>query len=395
MGFLERFKGKKKISIEEALQKEQHALASREEKVLKFAYNSAMNICDTLQELRDMFTELSKKEVREERLKNQKALVDRFCSVGGEQIATLTLPEKNVAETKNFIERCHNLTKELGKLSPKEALRIKFFFEQDFSLISQKVKYIETVCSKSKEKFSLLEKHDELKKTEEEMNRMKAEQQVMQKQLASFNATVKEKERLINETEKELLKTENDTKGYEENEKNVTKKERTAMLLRQEIDSYLSISRLFKRLRHDNKLYDELLDKYIQNPSDALLKDEKLRICDFVAEALTLPIEDRKLIEKARLIEKKKLAQMRFNLVKTTDAIENEKHIIGQNLVPLRQLAEKLHARKTYLEKELQEINQTMIYLDKKRNSCRNGIEELDVKRKVMLEEVLGVEINS
>jgi hypothetical protein len=395
MDFFKLF-GKKKTntaSIEEAMKMEKNSFAKREEGVLEAAHNASINACDELQNLDELFKNLAKKEVTDELAKKQKALVDRFCAIGGEQISGMLAPEKNVKETKEFLEKCIQLTERLGKLSPREALRIKFFFEADFSKISEKVREINTITKNGLESFAVLDKHKLYENTEAEIIATELNLEEKTNELERIESKLSSLNEINQKLEKEVFNTRNEMSGYEQKENEIEKKEKSISATKQEIDTYISVNRLLKRLKHDSFMNDELLDLYIQSPSSALMKDEKLRIMDFIKEALTLPIEDRRLIEKAKMIDKNKLALMRNNLVKTHQSIEIERAVVKEKLSPIKTDYEKQKTKKEYTEKELSETEKNKNETTEQVKQLKKNLSYLYEKRKNMLEELLEIKI--
>lgn len=396
MRLFDRFRSKKKsaLNMEEAKKLEIQVLGTRENEVLEFAHNASINLCDELAELKDLLHALSKKEITEERVKNQKAIVDRYVAISNEQIKHIQLPEKSIDDVKAFIKKCEDLVEQMARVSPREALRMKFFFEEDFSKISQKLKNVENTIRSVREKFSLVDKHYDLRNLDKEEGALNVKTRSLDDKIDTEKNKLEALSKTLKENELQRLKTQNEISRFEEQEKLLDHKRARLSQLRQDTDNYLSIYRLLKKYKHDRFAEDVLLEQYIQSPSSALIKDEKLRIFDIITEALTLPIEDKKLFAKAKSIERKKLLQLRADMIKIMQTEEKERKEVEEKLEPLKNERSKIDDKIKYTQKELQETEALVTQLEKEKIDCVGKKKKIGDARKRSMQDLIGAEIN-
>jgi hypothetical protein len=153
---------------------------------------------------------------------------------------------------------------------------IKAFFEQDFQPVLKKVREIETLLAGSQDEAA-----DYRKATRFYKKMLDLEEQ--KKRIHS--------ERIVSEEKKgSLQKRLSGISGIDPgsvDESSLGDARRRAASLRQEIDSFLSLQKLFKKYQHDHDVKDSLLEEYIKSPSNALLMDESLKILDFTRDAFS------------------------------------------------------------------------------------------------------------
>ena len=386
MGFLDLLRGKKSSPKPVGMLSEQELLEARENEILEFAYNSAINLCDELRELDELFERLSNKEISDVRVKKEKKLVERYCSVSRQQVTSLQMPDKNLPATAAFIKACANLSTELGRLSQREALRIRYFFEDEFRRTAEKVKAIDEQAQQAMQRLSALDTHDKVRQLKGESESLGTQRSDVEKRHAVLVGRLADQQQNLGEAHKEQARLSRQLADYEEQQKKLGQKQHTVEIMKQDADTYLSISRLLKRLRHDRMKDDSLLNEYIQTPHVALLKDEALKICDYIAEALTLPIEDPRLIQKSRSIDKAHVAGMRSQLLKSVQALEAEQHTLANTLQPLRDTSEKMAAKCEFLEKDVQETKRQLAANEKEQAALEERRQRMDVQRQKLVE---------
>ena len=156
-------------------------------------------------------------------------------------------------------------------------------------------------------------------------------------------------------------------------------------LLKQEIDSFLSIEKLLKKFKHDTDSKDILIDEYIQSPNKAILIDKDLSILEIVSKALELikkeENKDEKRIEKAENIVKNKkyLAEKRKLLLSVLDYITEKEKELEKRSKPLIEKASKLRNEESVLKKEKEQR-------DKNLEDIIKRIEAIEKEKKIKTE---------
>ncbi len=265
MGFLDRFRKEQNYTLQQAMDIIARRLAEEEVKHSERNKETAKVVSQKFNELKELVMVFSKARTLNNH-KGAEQIKDRFCSVTLSQIAALS----------GDIDGVRNTLNNLGGLTHKQIMYIKAFFEQDFQPVLRKTKEIQIILENNRDETADYRKATRFYKKiidlEEEKKRVHADRIVNQEKVENLKV--------------KLGSVSSRTVGAVD-ESELGEARRRAASLRQEIDSFLSVQKLFKKYQHDHNIKDQLLDEYIKSPSSAILLDKNLRIIDLTKNAFS------------------------------------------------------------------------------------------------------------
>jgi len=269
------------LNLDEAIEKFNSGIQDHKEEILDNVYNISNSMYSKLEELHKALSFLENYEISDKRAEASKTIKDRFCDNAKSQIKSIEKPGKNIEDLSRFIEEVAGTMSKLGGLTPKQMMHIKFFFASASRNVSKKADEINKLLKEGKKemasgKMKVYTKISETRKLIE-----KANNKIKEKDTA-----IEENKKYINNLEgkkKEIGENRNSTAAEDiENSKNSLKQaENSLNSVQQEIDSYLDVERILKKLKHEKQINDSIIDGYIESPSSTLRGDEEFMIISF------------------------------------------------------------------------------------------------------------------
>lgn len=267
MGFFERFRKEENYTLQEAMDTIAKKLAEAEGEHREKYKKVSVDVANEVEILANLVKNFEESHALNDH-KGAEQIKNRFCKVTKTQLTVLK------PESDNYLDDVRATLDGIGGLTHKQIMYIKVFFERSFQPVLKKVRDIESLLEKAKDETTDYRKavrfYKKIHDMEEEKNKTQAE-------------------RISNEEKIEGLKLRlNQISTVEPGDVDETilaDAKRKAASLRQEIDSFLSLQKLYKKYIHDKKIKEPLLEEYIKSPSNALLLDSDIRIVELTRKA--------------------------------------------------------------------------------------------------------------
>lgn len=367
MGFLEKIFGQpeKNYTLEESIEAIKNELNKIESTNNDEMFKISNQIYPALRDLQHLIEEFHKKDVPGH-AKSSANVKDRFCSMAVRQLLLIKPPDK--ANTETFLKAASNIIETLGGLTHRQIMHINFFFKEDFRPIAKKINEINSM-------LSMKDNSTDHKKAVSYYNRINILEENKKKLL--------EEKRGLEENMKELEKIHEETflHTFEKPDRSALyTAENRLKIIRQEIDSVLSVQKLLKKYVHRTNTKDVIIEAYIESPSSAILLDRDLTVLEVIKNALKM-LEERKIDldtpkKKLDIIFEKAdyLREKRRELEEAAKAVEFEKERFEKIS---RDIVEKEINRKRQIENMEAEINK-----------CKKAIESCSSELRAINEEL-------
>jgi len=277
------------LTLEEAEKFYKERLAGMEKEALEKCRTAQATITNRFSTLKSLFTALAEANIQEERAASSKVVKDRFAARALEIVDTTPGNELNsIADMRKFYYDVTDILSALGNITPKQAIHIQFFFGEQMSKIAAET---ENICKDARSVNEILEpllrKEDALDSAFYEIaslqNGIRSDQERINQVLDDIIELKKRKEGMNIEDLSEL-------ESLREKLKDLIKKRRE-FKHRIETD-FSSVARLLKKYRYheqySSKRDVKLLDEYIEQPHEAFLADDDMKIKKFLDEAVLL-----------------------------------------------------------------------------------------------------------
>ncbi len=334
MGFFSRFKKEENYTLQQAMDLIAKRLAEAEGEHREKYKKTAVDVAKEM----DVLADLVKTFEESHALNNHKGaeqIKNRFCSVTNNQLKVLN------SESDNYLDDVRATLNGIGGLTQKQIMYIKVFFEESFQPVLKKVRSIESLLEKAKDETTDYRKavrfYKKIRDLEEEKGKIQAE-------------------RIVNEEKIEDLKLRlsqiSSIEPGQVDETILAEARRKASSLRQEIDSFLSLQKLYKKYLHDSDTKEPLLEEYIKSPSNALLQDSEIRIVDLTkqaAQALEGQVDEMK-----KKIETVVGGSIYLRVVR--DDLADALNILGTEHEKFKKQNESLEAKKMAKDLEIQDL---------------------------------------
>ncbi len=271
MGFFDIFKSvPKSYSLDEAI-----ALIAKELDSLDAArkddlYRIALQAKSEFSLLSKLLDDFSLKQAPE-RAKASEKVKARFCEIAGKQISDLREPSKENPQV--FLSEASSLLLTLGGLTERQILHLGVIFKDDVVPVAKKMKEINTLLEKSK---STASDHSRAL--------------LLSQRLSSLGREKHDAENTLREREPLLKSLEDRRNSFTIPREHVDSSplllaEKKLNIIKQEIDSLLSVQKTLKKYAHAKGVRDDLLEAYVNSPSSAIIADADLRILDYLRAA--------------------------------------------------------------------------------------------------------------
>jgi len=386
------------LLLDNALKQLNTKIENSKNEVLENTHRISTEIYSKLKDLHVLLSTLEKEDLEDKRGKASKDIKDRFCSVAKQQISSIENPEKDFDDVNKFLNDVSNTLNNLGGLTPKQMLHIKFFFAEQSRNIPKRTDEIRNLVNEARKEIEI---HDA------EYIKIKT----LRYEIEEINTDIKEKSGAINDSENYLDNLRNrveilseelkkiNTDSIETARKGLEEIEKRKRQSQQEADSYLDIERLIKKLKYEKKINDYILDAYVESPSKALIMDAELKIIDSIKEGLKLYNEDKididkKKAEKAEEIlnNPQKLKELRKNILDSEKELaEKEKEL--EKLLPLANKRKNIEKEKVFSEEALKKAENTIKSLKNEIAQLEKNKERLIIELKMSLSEKLNVNV--
>ncbi len=266
MGFLDFFKHKTKYySLEEAVRILEERLSAEKNSASR---QTAMKLRWEMDQLAKLIEEFSRSPVPDMG-KSSAGVKRRFCTLAARQIESLGNPEN----PDEFLGQVRITLENIGGLTQRQLLHINFFFKDDFRPVARKIQEINALIGKEgSENEKAVEMYRKISKRED--------------QKKDLMKSIESNEKILTREKPELpaLARQPDTSG-------LSKAEAKLSSIKQEVDSFLAIQKVLKKYAYSENIRDQILERYIDSPSSALMSDPGLSVMDHIKKAADLAAE--------------------------------------------------------------------------------------------------------
>ncbi len=401
MSFLDRIRNafkeelpEEELTFEETMSRLEDFRKKSLEDTAERAYERVSYILDEVESLLSLVKELEK--ANPEGIQpGPKAVKERFCSTAKKQLESLEKPEKNIDSIRDFINKAYSIIHNLGGLTERQGMHVKFFFHEDFKPLGKKAKELSATVDETRRLLMddpAYIKIANLSKQMEELGKARAEKS---SKIPVIKNGIERVEDEIQRISKEIEGI--DIKGFDSCRKDIEALEKKKGIISQKITSMLSIEKLLKKLVHERG-GSELLVKYIESPLEALLKDNEMRIKDFVRQALELAekgmdIDEKKMKKANDIINTEQLETEKANLVRANQELESKRSYLENDIMPRIERKKKLEEEQKRLEDDARKMKGTLEQLPKDISSIEKQKEDLRKKIAEEAARVMGTRI--
>ncbi len=396
--FSEQEKQKQKLDISDAIKIIEDQKNEKANIIIEDSYKNALQIYSEIHGLRSIISDFKKVRVEEKRAKASNDVKDRFCTSSENQLSSIEKPEKDLGNIKDFLSRTERTFASLGGLTHKQMMHIGFFFKGEVSAISKKTALIDDLVRKAKKNMSGPEDYEKffmingkIRPLENKISDKSQKRKLVENESEKIGLSLKDIENDINNINISQLN---------EAEREFAESEYRKGFMEQELISLLAVERMFKKLRHQKNLRDEILDNYIKYPSKAVINDEEMKIFQFVEQ--TLELDRKNLIEMdaksrqklARILENKDhIKQKRKELLESLERMEARKRKLENVRNIIEEKKKSLQMAKSSLEMQLNNNRRELEKIDADLADAKKKIEDHRNELKTMAQRLTGSEI--
>ena len=395
MGFLDKLRKSFKkeevieeieLSLEELIARADKKIEESESEAVEKAYELVEEIAKELEALSVLIDNLAKLDP-EGVMQAPKAVKKRFCSYSKNQIGSLKKPTKETTTIRDFLNKTYTTVHNLGGLTQKQIMHIEFFFKDDFRPVIKKSREISDIVDEARKCLRAdMPDYKKIKDLHKKMQELDKSINEKNSRIAVIHSGL---ERLRND-QKELSGRIGsiDTGDFKQCSHEIEEMEKKISNIEQELASFLSIEKLLKKLVHEKKIKNELLDAYTQSPVKALLKDEDLKITGFVKEALELhkkgsiDVDEKKIEKAAKIIDStdylKEQRKMLSEAIKETD---KKKGHMNNVIMPKLDRKKAAEDEKTRVESDIKKLEENL-------EAVPREIEDIEKKKKALKEQI-------
>ena len=397
MGFLDKLLGKfksetkvsekptKEMKLDEALDLFLKRANIAKQSVLSDISDKEDSLEEDTKKLMMAFRQLKNKKIEEEKAKGSERAKDMYAKRALEILGSGF----------ESVEDLEKKLREIGHLSPREAKHLKFFFRDEMNNIARITSQMQDNIDDIKTLQS-----ESILKTERDVVSLKQSIEDMREGLKKDKESLEDINNKLGEVKKERKEIsekldEIDLEGKTEVKDKITELKSKKDSVNQEIDSSLgSVVRILKKYRYTTGKSDELISDYSKNPHEAFLKDENLKIKQFLTEACDLAEEGDIDVEDKKLSRCRDILKNLDDLKKKNKKIKDIDSKIDDLNKELNEKWSKLEQRKHDFENELEVLEKEMEHLEEKKSKL---LVEMDRKKKKMprLKKELAEKISS
>jgi len=395
MSFLDRIaklfgeQEKQELTIDDAIKIISDQRNAKTSSVMDESYNNTLKIYSEIQSLQSLISNFQKAQVYDEKAKASNAVKDRFCQSSEKQLSAIEKPEKDLENIRRFLDEVTKIEK-LGGMTPRQMMHVGFFFKEELSRISRKTIVIGDLVKNVKKDLDSLDEYEKFFSTIEKIKSLEEELPEKDKEKKSMENAIENLKSELMDIEKKL--NEVDVIQLNEAEKVLMAAEADKGQVEQDLISYLSLDKMLKKLRHDKKIKDSILDAYINSAIAALIDDHQMKIFRFIEQVK--PVDDKGRQKLERILENQDyIKEKRKELIELSESVQLKKR-------KLKDVKDAIEEKKTILT---QQNNRIDIQLNDYRRELEKVIaniqdinQEIDngkIELKIMAEHLTNSEI--
>ncbi len=391
-------KEREKIPVQEALRMIEIQRSEKMAAITDESYKNSVQIYSEIQGLRSAIADLKKVRVEEKRASASTDVKDKFCAAAEKQLSAIEKPEKDMEKILAFAAGTEKTFSSLGGLTPKQMMHIGFFFKGDVAAIARKITGINDLLQKIKTDAESLRKYDKVLKMNNELISLEKDGAEMEKKMESLKNELSKLRSDVHEIDSEIGNI--DLTKLQETEKAVADTESKKSLAEQDMFFYISIDKMLKKLRHGEKIRDEMLEAYIRAPAEAIISDNEGKIFSFAEQILKLndsnsiDLDEKSILKLKQIIENRRhVEQKRSDLVNLIAAMKAKKNDLRLARDAVEEKRKKLELSKISAERQINEGSRELERLSSELNAARNKAESRRIEMKMMAEHLTSSEI--
>jgi chromosome segregation ATPase len=279
--------GPEKVKVNELLnflEKEfQNEIKSAGEKMQK----SVSDITDSLNNMKKLFYELKKKKYEPTKEKKEifdeysTNVKNRFCDRSIEIIDQIPYTEISYDNVLKFLDSASEKIKQISDINFKE-FRHLHAFRSELKEIASSIKNLEAkikISSEAMKKFQNVKKINILEQETIYLKKLIQDTEDTKKRTYELKNEITENEKILEKKRSELNSFLKTFEEYEELKNTENELEKDKSLIKMKITTAFSgLDKVLRKLKHIEKKQQQIIDDYIKNPADAFLSDDELEI---------------------------------------------------------------------------------------------------------------------
>ena len=346
----------KELPLEERIALLKKRADEDRELILGKVESNARKMLAAFGEVREVIIGMQGKEPAEKTARGSSAVKDRFCSVSLRQLDALMRGSVNMSdvdEIENFLSGAKEITLSLGGITRQQMAHLAFFFEDDMKKVSRKIKEAESLSNSTRLLLKPLLDYRKLQEGLEKRNMLEAEKARKLEGLNEIRGKITSMEDSLKKPGGNDLPL-HESETAKKLEKDIESAEAALRQAETDAISYLPIGKPLRRYKYVTGSQDPLLDMYISDVKEAMLRDSELRIIGMLSDFLRIN-------EKGRIEDNDKKIAMIREIIENQDMLRAKRKSLIESKKGLAALRKEMDSIMAPLIKEKQESERSRV----------------------------------